>query len=187
MSHQRAGPALPLLFGLAPRGVYRAPDIAVGAVGSYPTVSPLPVPAMRDVLEVCLEPVTEPNTSAVYSLWHFPWPPHGSGTRSLSADPLVLPGALPSGVRTFLHSGNSARAPEQRSPGLPALKSLYGRIAQRSSAWNPLAALFASGCTIFQRPSSQKPLHPEWEHRAFSPCRIWIRGWHRRQRNRCFY
>jgi len=36
----RAGP--PLLFGLAPRGVYRAADIAARAVGSYPTVSPLP-------------------------------------------------------------------------------------------------------------------------------------------------
>jgi len=36
----RAGP--PLLFGLAPRGVFRAPGIADGAVGSYPTFSPLP-------------------------------------------------------------------------------------------------------------------------------------------------
>ena len=36
----RAGP--PLLFGLAPRGVYPAADIAARAVGSYPTVSPLP-------------------------------------------------------------------------------------------------------------------------------------------------
>jgi len=32
----------PLLFGLAPRGVCRAPDVATGAVGSYPTFSPLP-------------------------------------------------------------------------------------------------------------------------------------------------
>ena len=32
----------PLLFGLAPRGVFRAPDVAIGAVGSYPTFSPLP-------------------------------------------------------------------------------------------------------------------------------------------------
>ena len=32
----------PLLFGLAPRGVFRAPNIAVKAVGSYPTFSPLP-------------------------------------------------------------------------------------------------------------------------------------------------
>ena len=32
----------PLLFGLAPRGVFRAPDVAIQAVGSYPTFSPLP-------------------------------------------------------------------------------------------------------------------------------------------------
>ena len=30
------------LFGLAPTGGYRAPSLARGAVGSYPTVSPLP-------------------------------------------------------------------------------------------------------------------------------------------------
>lgn len=32
----------PSLFGLAPGGVYRAARIAAGAVGSYPTLSPLP-------------------------------------------------------------------------------------------------------------------------------------------------
>ena len=32
----------PLLFGLAPRGVFRAPNVAIRAVGSYPTFSPLP-------------------------------------------------------------------------------------------------------------------------------------------------
>jgi hypothetical protein len=32
----------PLLFGLAPRGVCRASAVANGAVGSYPTISPLP-------------------------------------------------------------------------------------------------------------------------------------------------
>jgi hypothetical protein len=32
----------PLLFGLAPRGVFRAPDVTIQAVGSYPTFSPLP-------------------------------------------------------------------------------------------------------------------------------------------------
>jgi hypothetical protein len=30
------------LFGLAPTGVYRATNVTVGAVGSYPTFSPLP-------------------------------------------------------------------------------------------------------------------------------------------------
>src|SRR5579862_2208150 len=33
----------PLLFGLAPRGVCRAPNVAIRAVGSYPTFSPLPI------------------------------------------------------------------------------------------------------------------------------------------------
>src|SRR6202789_1291221 len=38
----------PLLFGLAPRGVFRAPDVATRAVGSYPTFSPLPnAPTVR--------------------------------------------------------------------------------------------------------------------------------------------
>ena len=32
----------PLLFGLAPRGVFRASGVTTGAVGSYPTFSPLP-------------------------------------------------------------------------------------------------------------------------------------------------
>src|SRR6266436_478288 len=39
-SSSRAGS--PLLFGLAPRGVFRAPGVTTGAVGSYPTFSPLP-------------------------------------------------------------------------------------------------------------------------------------------------
>ncbi len=32
------------LFGLAPDGVFRAADIAIDAVGSYPAISPLPAP-----------------------------------------------------------------------------------------------------------------------------------------------
>ena len=32
------------LFGLAPDEVFRAADIAIGAVGSYPAFSPLPAP-----------------------------------------------------------------------------------------------------------------------------------------------
>ena len=45
-STSRAGS--PLLFGLAPRGVFRASPVARRAVGSYPTFSPLPAePAFR--------------------------------------------------------------------------------------------------------------------------------------------
>ena len=60
------------LFGLAPHGVYRAPFVAVGAVRSYRTVSPLPSDPRRDRKAVC-------------SLWHFP---------SRHRD-RVLPGMLP--------------------------------------------------------------------------------------------
>ena len=60
------------LFGLAPHGVYRAPFVAVGAVRSYRTVSPLPSGPER-------------NPKAVCFLWHFP---------SRHRD-RVLPGMLP--------------------------------------------------------------------------------------------
>ena len=40
----RDGPSHGPLFGLAPDGVYRAASLALGAVGSYPTFSPLPRP-----------------------------------------------------------------------------------------------------------------------------------------------
>jgi hypothetical protein len=44
-SASRAGS--PLLFGLAPRGVFHASGVAARAVGSYPTFSPLPKLAIR--------------------------------------------------------------------------------------------------------------------------------------------
>ena len=40
----RDGPSQGPLFGLAPNGVYRAASLTLGAVGSYPTFSPLPRP-----------------------------------------------------------------------------------------------------------------------------------------------
>src|SRR5690348_14463924 len=52
-SASRAGS--PLLFGLAPRGVFRASGVATGAVGSYPTFSPLPnVASILGVAQVSL-------------------------------------------------------------------------------------------------------------------------------------
>src|SRR5207248_5937314 len=63
------------LLGLAPTGGYRATPVASGAVGSYPTVSPLPL-----------------DKRAVCSLSPFP-SPHGAQ---------ALPGSLPCGARTFL-------------------------------------------------------------------------------------
>ena len=71
-SVSRAGS--PLLFGLAPRGVFRAPDVATGAVGSYPTFSPLPndacISKTSHRFPCAMPPCSAPP--AVYSLWHFP-------------------------------------------------------------------------------------------------------------------
>jgi hypothetical protein len=56
-SSSRAGS--PLLFGLAPRRVFRALDVATEAVGSYPTFSPLPNDASHeDVSQVFLRDAT---------------------------------------------------------------------------------------------------------------------------------
>lgn len=43
-----ASTARVFLFGLAPGDAYRASDVAIPAVGSYPAVSPLPEPRRRD-------------------------------------------------------------------------------------------------------------------------------------------
>jgi hypothetical protein len=67
------------LFGLAPTGGYRATAVTSGAVGSYPTFSPLPTLALRPLW-------------AVSFLWPCPSP--------LGAQ--ALPGSLPYGARTFL-------------------------------------------------------------------------------------
>ena len=48
------------LFGIAPGGACRAVPVARSAVGSYPTVSPLPHPQQAAIGAVC-------------SLWRFPW------------------------------------------------------------------------------------------------------------------
>ncbi len=71
-----SGPLRGPLFGLAPDGVFRASALALGAVGSYPTFSPLPAP------------LAKPGRSK--SLWHCP------SARLAAAPPACI---LP---RTFL-------------------------------------------------------------------------------------
>jgi len=66
------------LFGLAPGGACRTPFLAVGAVSSYPTVSPLPR-----------------QSAAVWFLWRFPWT-----DPSRSAE--ISPAPCLHGARTFL-------------------------------------------------------------------------------------
>jgi hypothetical protein len=114
----RAGP--PLLFGLAPRGVFHAPDVATRAVSSYLTVSPLPVrTAIRDQPKV-LPPTGHRDAFLTGGLV--------SVALSVARPfPATLPGvtrrvALPysnGGVRTFLQPIRFA-ALDQRSPVPPA-------------------------------------------------------------------
>jgi len=75
------------LHGLAPDGVYLAPGVTPGAVGSYPTISPLPG-----------------KCRAVCFLWHFPFPcPIVRGTPDCPGRPVCgspdfpLPRALAGG------------------------------------------------------------------------------------------
>ena len=66
------------IFGLAPAGVYRAVRVATNAVGSYPTVSPLP-----------------PEDGGLFSVAL-------SVTEALAIRAQGLPGSLSTGARTFL-------------------------------------------------------------------------------------
>src|SRR5271163_3007657 len=70
----------PLLFGLAPRGVFRAPDVAIGAVGSYPTFSPLPESAREAKTSrrfTCAISPCGANRRFKF-LWHYPSPAYAS-------------------------------------------------------------------------------------------------------------
>ena len=95
-SASRAGS--PLLFGLAPRGVFRASPVARRAVGSYPTFSPLPAKALfPDDEQVSLPPVTEALfRGGLFSVALSVTPSLDLNFRSASQRrPLALPGALP--------------------------------------------------------------------------------------------
>ncbi len=89
--------ALSSLSDLAPGGACRAAPVAGGAVGSYPTVSPLPE-----------------RTPAVCSLWRFPWgsgsppPPPGVTRHRASVEP---------GLSSHPH-------PKMGTRGHPAIRSL---------------------------------------------------------------
>ena len=87
--------ALPLLC-LAPRGVCRATSVTLGAVGSYSTISPLPVPlrAIGGILSAALSVRI----------------PHG-------IRPPFSRGALPFGVRTFLSTACAEPRPSGERRG----------------------------------------------------------------------
>jgi hypothetical protein len=102
------------LHGLAPDGVCRAATVTDCAVGSYPTVSPLPEAPKR------------PGRSTF--LWHFP---RGFPHRA-------LPGILPCGARTFLAAQVcSARSPEMLWRA--ELSLVFARVCQENVPFVPAA------------------------------------------------
>ena len=122
----RASP--PLLFGLAPRGVFRAPDVATRAVGSYPTFSPLPN-ALDRSWRVPGFPSDLPQRSKHHRRFIFcgtfrsriPCRAFAINSRS---GPLALPGALPN------RSPDFPPAPAFRAGDHPAHPPLF-IISQR--------------------------------------------------------
>ena len=89
-----SGPLRGSLFGLAPDGVFRASALALGAVGSYPTFSPLPaLLAKRRRYLLC---GTVRRHASRHGL------PRVSVSRPSCVGLRRLRGIVPCGVRTFL-------------------------------------------------------------------------------------
>ena len=81
-------PRIPSLFGLAPCGVYPAPDFTAGAVRSYRTFSPLPAARISRLL-------------SRRGCWRYLL--CGTGRlQALKPESRTLSGTLSCGVRTFL-------------------------------------------------------------------------------------
>jgi hypothetical protein len=106
----RAGP--PLLFGLAPRGVCRAPDVAIRAVGSYPTFSPLPNALDRNRQAVGFASGLPPRsqlTGGIFSVALSVAVPRAALAHVAKTGPLALPGASPYAPRPC---GRGTRSPD---------------------------------------------------------------------------
>ena len=89
----------PPLFGLAPGGVCHAAPVTRRPVRSCRTLSPLPEPRFRE------------RSSAVYSLWHFPW---GHPRRAL---PATLASWSPDFPRWSASPNAAARPPDTTNIG----------------------------------------------------------------------
>jgi hypothetical protein len=119
------------LFGLAPAGVCRATRVATGAVGSYPTLSPLP-------------PLThEAIAEAVCFLLHCP------SREARAARAQALPGNLPCGARTFLGGVVQARSDATVRPATTHWSCLqYTRNGMRSVRGGGLRAHLTTSARI---------------------------------------
>ena len=113
-----SGPLQGPLFGLAPDGVFRASTLAPGAVGSYPTFSPLPRPCAQrrgGLFSVALSVGTPLDVAARVYL----------RGRLLTSAP---PGYAASRPLVFGLSSSSLR--RKRSSALPKSSARYRRIGE---------------------------------------------------------
>ena len=117
----------PLLFGLAPRGVFRAPDITVGAVGSYPTFSPLPDALDRKRPASGFAEGRPPRCELTGGLIFCGTFRSRDASANSHPSPLALPGALPCRSRPL-------RARCSRSPDFPPAPTSRSRRSPGSSA-----------------------------------------------------
>ena len=103
-----SGPLRSSLFGLAPDGVFRASALALGAVGSYPTFSPLP------------ELLAKPGRFIFCGTFRRHASRRGLPRVSRGGPSYVGPrrlrGIAPGGVRTFLLPGIAPRKAILRPP-----------------------------------------------------------------------
>lgn len=164
----------PLLFGLAPRGVCLAAAITGGAVGSYPTFSPLPacVPFV-DIPEVFLRAITGSRSagglfSVALSVTQFSRTASPGVTRRVALRPQALrpKGILHSprsGVRTFLPL-HVALAFSPASSAQPAIIQLTRHIYYTAQS------LFPSKCSIHRAPYSLAPGSYRLLYHPFSEC-----------------
>ena len=103
----RGFPLTPSLFGLAPGGVYRAAPVAGSAVGSYPTLSPLPRRQNGDIFAAL-----QAGRAAFF------------GTFPGGAPPRPLPAPCFPGARTFLTRDLSVPAGAAARPAGKAYKGV---------------------------------------------------------------
>ena len=160
-----SGPLRGPLFGLAPDGVFRASALALGAVGSYPTFSPLPRLRCRSRggLIFC---GTFRRDASRHRL------PRLSHRRPSFVGPGRLRGIAPFGVRTFLlpriASGKAILRPSKITVNITAPRQFDKGV--RTASRTPCFGLNSSS----RRPPFSR--HRDSRRTGFPGKKTWRRG-----------
>ena len=144
------------LLEIAPKRVYPAACVAEGAVGSYPTISPLP---------------SQQAVTAVYFLWHCP------SMQPCDRTARELPGLLFCGVRTFLtprqKRGRAAPrcTPRVRNGPIPKGDNHKRTARTGGRVIRPFSScVLHSASAVLQRGPGRAPDRP---HTRYAACHPW--------------